>query len=426
MGSTRLILFAILVLITGCGKKGVPSATVGNPTPVSKVNLRRPVELAQAEQRIIVSTVEQVGALEAKQTTEIAAGVAGIVDAVLFEEGSIVSPTDDRPLVQIDQEKYRTAHESAISAEAAAKANFERAKDVADRAKGIGGAVSEAERRQTDESMKQAEAQYYVAKSNLKLAKHNLNRSQVPAPYRGQMNQKKITPGSYVKEDSIIGTIADLSEIRVVGFVPESVAPQIRERMEQRTLLVAARSVAVAFGGADGGWGALASRLLVESNVVPSGYDPEFSVPSMPKRTFRGQIFYMSTVADPTTHMFECKAKIDATDPQFNALKPGFTARIRYPFESTPDAVVVPEESVRATERGFLVFVVEKRPGKDGQPEWIAKSRRVEPGARSPGWVEVKSGLTQGQWIVRRGAEALDDGVPVRIPEEQMKLLESR
>jgi membrane fusion protein, multidrug efflux system len=417
-----LILAFAFALALGCGKKGLPTATVGTPTSVSKVNLRRPVELTRAQQKIIVSTVEQVGALEPKQMTEIAAGVAGIVDAVLFEEGAVVSPNDPLPLVRIDQEKYRTAHESAISAETAAKANYDRAKDVADRAR-TGVAFSDAERRQTDEAMKQAEAQYFVAKSNLKLAKHNLNRSQVPAPYKGQMNQKKITPGSYVKEDTIVGTIADLSEIRVVGFVPESVAPLIRERMEQRAKVVAARSVAIAFGGAEG-WGGVAARLLVESNQVPSGYDPEFSVPSLPKRLFRGQIFYMSTVADPTTHMFECKARIDGTDPNFASLKPGFTARIRFPYESTPDAVVVPEESVRATERGFLVFVVEKRAGKDGTIEWVAKSRKIEPGARSPGWVEVKSGLEPGQWVVQRGAESLDDGVPVRVPEEQIKLLD--
>jgi membrane fusion protein, multidrug efflux system len=417
-----LILAFAFALALGCGKKGLPTATVGTPTSVSKVNLRRPVELTRAQQKIIVSTVEQVGALEPKQMTEIAAGVAGIVDAVLFEEGAVVSPNDPLPLVRIDQEKYRTAHESAISAETAAKANYDRAKDVADRAR-TGVAFSDAERRQTDEAMKQAEAQYFVAKSNLKLAKHNLNRSQVPAPYKGQMNQKKITPGSYVKEDTIVGTIADLSEIRVVGFVPESVAPLIRERMEQRAKVVAARSVAIAFGGAEG-WGGVAARLLVESNQVPSGYDPEFSVPSLPKRLFRGQIFYMSTVADPTTHMFECKARIDGTDPNFASLKPGFTARIRFPYESTPDAVVVPEESVRATERGFLVFVVEKRAGKDGTIEWVAKSRKIEPGARSPGWVEVKSGLEPGQWVVQRGAESLDDGVPVRVPEEQLKLLD--
>jgi multidrug efflux system membrane fusion protein len=134
----------------------------------------------------------------------------------------------------------------------------------------------------------------------------------------------------------------------------------------------------------------------------------------------------MSTVADPTTHMFECKARIDPRDPAFGLLKPGYTARIRFPFESTADSVVVPEESVRATERGFLVFGVAKRTNKDGSVDWIARPRKVDVGARAPGWVEIRSGLVPGEWIVQRGAEALDEGVPVRIPDEQLKRLEAR
>jgi membrane fusion protein, multidrug efflux system len=416
--------FLVLILV-GCGKKGIPSAGVGTTTAVSKVNLKRPVELTKTQQRIIVSTVEQVGALEAKQTTDIAAGVSGIVEEVLFEEGQIVDPSEKKPLIRIDQEKYQRAFEALEATEKRNQAMFERAKDASKRAAGTVG-FSDAERRQTEETMNAAQADIFVAQANLKLAKHNLDRSRVPPPYRGQMNQKKITPGSYVKEETIIGTIADLSEIRVVGFVPETVAPIIRERMDQRPKVLAARSIAALLAGADGGWGGITTRMLSESNQIPSGYDIEFSVPSLPKRMFRGTIFYMSTIADPTTHMFECKARIDATDPNFASLKPGFTARIRFPYESTADAVVVPEESVRATERGFLVFIVEKRQTKDGQTEWVAKSRRVEPGARSPGWVEVRAGLAPGQWVVQRGAEALDDGVPVRIPEEQVKMLETK
>ena len=85
---------------------------------------------------------------------------------------------------------------------------------------------------------------------------------------------------------------------------------------------------------------------------------------------------------------------------------------------------LLPEESVRATERGSLVFVPSKKIGKDGTVEWVAKSQRVEIGARSPGWIEVRSGINAGQWVVQRGAESLDDGVPLRISEDQLKLLD--
>jgi RND family efflux transporter MFP subunit len=419
---SRLLLFAFGLVLVGCGKRGLPAPEIAKTTP-AKANLRRPVELTQASQRTIVSTVEQVGAIEANQATEIAAGVSGIVDEVLFEEGQLVDPKDRRPLIRIDQEKYTRAYEAATAAEKRAKANLARSRDASERASATAGATSDAERRQTLETMNASEADLLVAQANMKLARHNFERSQVPPPYRGQMNQRRITPGSYVKEDTIIGTIADLSEIRVVAYVPESAAPMIRERMEQRGSIVAARSLAATLANTNVTWGQLATVALAERSAIPSGYDVEFTVPSMPQRPLRASLFYMSTVADPTTHMFECKARIDARDPHYAMLKPGFTARIRFPFESNANAVVVPEESVRATERGFLVFVPEKRSTKDGQVEWIARSRRVEPGARSPGWVELRAGIQPNTWVVQRGSEALDDGVPLRISDDQVKNL---
>src|SRR5581483_2768873 len=121
------------------------------------------------------------------------------------------------------------------------------------------------------------------------------------------------------------------------------------------------------------------------------------------------RVFYLSTVAGADTHMFELKAEVDQS--AFNAeLRPGFTARIRIPLQSNPGACIVPEESVRASERGFIAFVPAQRMGRDNQPEWFARSRTLDIGFRSPGWVEVRQGLSAGEWVVRRGAEALEDG----------------
>ena len=157
---------------------------------------------------------------------------------------------------------------------------------------------------------------------------------------------------------------------------------------------------------------------------MPSGFDPEFTVPSLPRRTFRAVIFYMSTVADPTTHMFECKARSTPTTPRISHAQ----ARLHGPHplpvrEHRRGRRRAGGSRFGATERGFLVFEVVKKTGKDGSVEWVAKSKKVDVGARAPGWVEIRTGISPGQWIVQRGAEALDDGVPVKIPDEQLKLL---
>src|SRR5262249_29599518 len=188
---------------------------------------------------------------------------------------------------------------------------------------------------------------------------------------------------------------------------------------------------------------------------------PEFVLLAMPHRTYYARIFYMSTVANPDTHMFEAKAEVldwvpEKTAPVVRALlaqspprqqaarlalglggwfagrgpwgglagqlvlqqmaggsldpelRPGFTARIRFPMQSNPRACVVPEEALRASERGFIAFVPVQQPRDDGKTEWVVRARTVEVGFRTPGWVEIREGLAPGELIVRRGAEALE------------------
>jgi hypothetical protein len=86
-------------------------------------------------------------------------------------------------------------------------------------------------------------------------------------------------------------------------------------------------------------------------------------------------------------------------------------------MRSNSDACVIPEEAVRASERGFIAFVPAQRQAKDGSLEWIARVRTLDLGYRAPGWVEVRKGMTPGERLIRRGAEALEDGTPIRFAE---------
>jgi membrane fusion protein, multidrug efflux system len=423
-----LAMLCALFAAAGCAKRGIPAPQGGSDVPPSKVNLRRNVELCQVEQRALISAVESVGQLEAELVTPISPGVAGIVDEVLFREGDEVDPAQKKPLVKIDQRRYRAALTVAESNEKEAAANLNAARDAYRRATESGSAVAAELRKQALEAMSAAEAKLQAARGALDLAQHNQARSQVMPPFKGRINTRTVAPGSYVEEKTIIATLADLSRIRLVGAVPETTAPLVRDRMARRPQLQAGHTLLTGLAGNSPAspLAAAAACVLIETGEVPSGYDPEFVAQPLPRRTFRAGIFYMSTVADPTTHMFECKAEIEPCTLGFACLAPGFSARIRFPLETAPDALVVPEEALRATERGFIVFEPAPRQTRDGQTEWIARPRRVERGASAPGWVEIRQGLLPAQWIVRKGAEALEDGTPLRISPEQLKLLEAR
>src|SRR5262249_22941261 len=379
-------------LMTGCGKHGKAAPSGGSDIPPSKVSLKRNVELARVEQRPLVYYVETVGRIEAEGETGIAAGVTGIVDEVLFREGQQVDR--NTILVKVDQRRYKAAADVTRANEKRAERNVKLKKDLANRAQFGRGGVSEQDKTQTLLDFQLAEAELESARAARALAEHYLDRSQVRAPYTGQMNQRMVTPGTYLEEKTLIGTMADLGRLRLVGWAPESDAPMVRRLMQQQEARLKAVRLTLPLGGwlaASTPWTGLVAHQLVQQDAVPSGFDPEFIAQPFPQRMFRARLFFMCSVASPGTHMFECKAEIDRRGLD-GELSPGDMARIRFPIKTNPKATIIPEESVRATERGFVVFEPVRRVGRNGETEWIARARTVDRGASSEGWVEVREG----------------------------------
>lgn len=460
LGAPVCCVLALLPLGSGCGKHGVGTPGGGTHVPPSKVVLHRNVELANVEQRSLVYRVDTVGMLEAEGQTDIAAGVSGVVDQVYFREGDEVQPGS--LLISIDQVRFQADDELARANVERAKAALELARDLAERAIRAGQGTSEEERARARGQLRVAEAEHRSTIAALARARNNLDRSRVRAPYHGRINKRFITKGSYLEEKTTIATIADLSRIRLVGYVPETAAPIVRELLRHQDQRLDAARLGLLLAGGQGSHPlpAASSAYLVGRDFLLSGYDPEFELLAFPGQQFFARIFYMSTVANADTHMFEAKAEVlglpvpmfspepkplpvasadDASPVGLNGaaplpprlefplpkkgqdtrsdtkLWPGFTAKIRFPLRSNPNASVIPEEAVRASERGFIAFVPKKQIREDGQTEWIAKARTLELGFRAEGWVEVRNGLDFGESVVRRGAEALEDGTPIRF-----------
>ena len=447
-------LLAVLLFGIGAGCRHEGGAKASAP---KRVVLERNVDLATVERKALVYRVETIGVLEAEGQTDIASGVNGVVDEVLFREGDEVKAGD--VLAIIDKERYQADKDLARANEDRAKENLNVMREIAIRAERAGTALSPEDRVRAIGNYKVADAEFRSTQAAHARAHSNLMRSRVKAPYDGRINKRLVTKGTYLEEKTPIATIADLSRMRLVGYVPESAAPVLRDMLATQDDRLFASRLGLALAGATAPtpWHQVMPFCVLQTDIVSSGFDPEFEVFALPGQVYLARVFYMSTVGNIDTHMFECKAEVlgwrhdtsnKSTAPKKNGddekkalepilpislsspkpavkrsldvfstpkLWPGFTAKIRFPMRSSPNAAVIPEESIRNTEKGFIAFVPEEKKRSDGGSDWVARARVLDLGFRGEGWVEVRRGLAIGERIIHRGAEALEDGTPIRF-----------
>ncbi len=327
-------------------------------------HLRKPkVTLAEAVLREVEYTVEAVGSIEAAEEISIPARVSGPVDAVHFKEGDAVD--DKTVLAEIEVEKYRLGAERA-------QAEFDRARAQAALAETVYKnrlTLYEEGKKQKKEwvteeqmavwrsDMEKAKAELERARVDLELARRSYRDARVTSPIAGLINRKLISKGEFVKAETIVATILNVSTLRVRFTVPELEA----------------------------------SRLRI-------GQEVGFSIQSAPGSRFRARLFYMSQKADPVTRAVECLAEVlDRSD----ALRAGYYADVRA-VTGKQKSVLVPERAVLPSEKGFVVLVANSN---------RVKSRAVRLGLRAGGDVEVTEGLSAGEMVVTDGAAGLRDGM---------------
>jgi multidrug efflux system membrane fusion protein len=316
------------------------------------------VRTAPVETRDVSYRVSALGSLEAEEIVQVTAEVEGAVTEVRFHEGARV--TRDTVLVLIDPERYRLEVERAEANHLRAQSDLRRAQEELRRRERLANAellaMDEVDRyRAASESL---DADVAASKAALDIALQNQRRSEVKAPHSGVINTRTIETGTYVRPGTVLATIVDVS-----GFVSVS---DLR-----------GESLRVAEG-----------RMWL--SVAPIG-----------PRDFVGRVYHVGEVADPATRQVEVLAWVQNT----GELKPGFFAEVSFNAGTKENAVVVPEAAIKASESGFVAYVVE-----DGK----AMARPIEIGLKTEdGLVEILSGLKGTESVVVEGSDLLANGVLV-------------
>ncbi|MDL1951442.1 efflux RND transporter periplasmic adaptor subunit, partial [Acidobacteria bacterium ACD] len=318
------------------------------------------VRAAPVAPRDVAYEVRVLGSLEPEELVQIPAEVGGAAKEVRFNAGDRV--TAETVLVRIDPERYRLEAERADAAFRKAVADWKRSESETRRreALAVDSLVSPEELNRARLETERLAADAAAAKAALGIALQNQERSAVRSPRAGVVNTRTVETGQFVQAGNVLATLVDPRRLRLRFKVSES-----------------------------------------ESLKAKVGQSVAFRVAALGERSFEARVYHVSAVADPATRQVEVLAW--AENP--GVLRPGFFAEVTLATGRHADAVAVPEGAVQATERGFVVYVVEE--GK-------ARARPVRIGLRTAdGAVEIVSGLSAGQTIVTEGSDRLSDGIAV-------------
>jgi membrane fusion protein, multidrug efflux system len=208
--------------------------------------------------------------------------------------------------------------------------------------------------------LEQAEATARRTQADLDILKVRLSRTDVTAPFAGIVGQRFVSLGDYVTTDTRLASLQTVNPQRVAFAVPERYAQRLAR-----------------------------------------GQKVTFRVAALAGQEFEGLVDFVDPVVQLPGRTILVKALVPNGRRQ---LQTGMFVEVRLATQVRPQAVVVPEDAVVPLQNAYFVWVV---------VEGKAARRQVGIGVRTPGLVEVTSGVDAGEQVVVGGQERLAEGAPV-------------
>ncbi|CAO3435185.1 efflux RND transporter periplasmic adaptor subunit [Azospirillum endophyticum] len=307
-----------------------------------------PVEAAAVRVGTVERTVTAVGSLLSNESVVIRPEIAGRISEIAFKEGQRI--TRGTVLVRLDDAIARATLAQAQASIAFSRAELSRADQLV--------------RQNTGplRNREQASAKLLADEAAVQLAKAQLDKQVITAPFDGVLGLRKVSVGDFVQAGKDIVNLEDIDTLKLDFRVPEMFLPAVKVG---QTVKVAVD----AFGG----------------------------------RSFDGAVYAIDPLVDVNGRALAIRARVPNPD---GLLRPGLFARVSLTLTTVPDAALVPEQAVVAFGKDQYVFKV-----VDGK---VAQTRVVL-GERRNAEVEIAKGLAPGDMVVTAGQLKIRDGVPVTV-----------
>ena len=184
----------------------------------------------------------------------------------------------------------------------------------------------------------------------------------IRAPFSGVLGFRDVSPGTLLTPGDAITTLDDITQIKLDFTVPETVLGQMR-----------------------------------------AGHKILARTASAGQREYEGTVRTVGSRVDPITRAAVVRALIGNED---RTLRPGMLLTVAVVTEER-SALVVPDRSVVQSGDRTIIYVIDD--------ERKAEARRVDLGIRQSGFVEIATGLDEGEMVVTEGVIKLRPGAQVRL-----------
>jgi membrane fusion protein (multidrug efflux system) len=199
-----------------------------------------------------------------------------------------------------------------------------------------------------------------VLQAEIALVKHEISKTEISAPFNGQLGLRYVSPGGYISSQTLVTRIIQNDPVKVEFTVPE----------KHFSWLNVGTIVAFRVEGIDS--------------------------------LFHATVYAIESRIDPSTRSASVRARCGNAG---GLLVPGAYAKVEVILETIPDALILPSEALIPDIRGEKVFVCR---------EGLARQVYVSTGIRTEKAVQVTSGINPGDTVITTGLLLLRENMKVK------------
>jgi RND family efflux transporter MFP subunit len=335
-----------------------------------------PVEAAVPERVTITDRVSLIGSLRAKQRVEVTPKASGRLLEIRVDRGDRVRA--GQIVARLEDDELRQQVRSAEAAQQVARASLaQREAELANRKSELeryrnlsaDGVVSSQQLETastavevTQAQMNLAQAQIAQAEAELEELRIRLGQTEIASPLTGIVATRFVDAGALLSSSTPILLILDLSTMLTVVNVPERDVTKIRV-----------------------------------------GSTAKVTVDALAGKEFLGRVVRISPILDPQTRTAPVEIELENAGEQ---LKAEMFSRVDLNLETRREALLVPRDALVYRNERQGVFVVDAE---------TARFQPVVTGLAEGDMIEIVEGVAEGDTVVSRGANLLQNGDLLRL-----------